>query len=152
MNMEATTFKADSQQIQWMETATSARPLKHYAKNFLLATGGVLGGGFNSDHTGRFWETVFDLPLTVAQDRSQWFRHQFLHPQGQPVFSGGVAVNQHFQPVDKAGKVVYNNLWAAGSALAHTDPIRERSLEGIAISTGIVAGKIIAACTSQGSL
>ncbi len=141
MNMEATAFHADGQQLQWVETATSARPLKHYAKHFLLATGGVLGGGFNSDHTGHFWETVFNLPLTVPQDRSQWFRHQFLHPQGQPVFSGGVAVNEQFQPLDPNGAVVYNNLWAAGGLLAHADPIRERSLEGIAIATGIAAAQ-----------
>lgn len=143
MNMEAIAFKADDQQIQLVETATSARPLKHYAKNFLLATGGVLGGGFNSDHTGRFWEVIFDLPLTVAQDRNQWFQPQFLQTQGQPVFAGGVSINDHFQPIDKAGKVIYDNLWSAGGILAYADPIRERSLEGIAISTGIMASKTI---------
>ncbi len=138
-NMEVIGFDADDQQIRWVETATSARPLKHRAENFLLATGGVLGGGFNSDHTGRFWETIFDLPLTVPQDRNAWFRHQFLHPQGQPVFAGGVCVSPQFQPVDQKGAILYNNLWAAGGVLAHADPIRERSLEGIALTTGITA-------------
>jgi glycerol-3-phosphate dehydrogenase subunit B len=142
-NMEAIGFHADGNQIRWVETATSARPIKHYARHFLLATGGLLGGGFNSDHTGRCWETLFDLPLTITQDRNAWFHHQFLHPQGQPVFTGGVAVNSEFQPMDNAGEVIYNNLSVAGSALAHTDPIRERSLEGIAISTGIAASKAI---------
>ena len=138
-NMEVIGFQADDQQIRWVETATSARPLKHRAANFLLATGGVLGGGFNSDHTGRFWETIFNLPLTVPPDRNAWFRHQFLHPQGQPVFAGGVAVNDHFQPMDQKGAVIYNNIWAAGGILGHADPIRERSLEGIGIATGIAA-------------
>lgn len=138
-NMEAIGFHAEGQTIRWVETATSARPMKHYAKHFLLATGGVLGGGFSSDHTGRFWETIFNLPLTVPQDRSQWFRHQFLHPQGQPVFAGGVCVNGQFQPVDPNGTVLYNNLWAAGSVIARADAIRTRSLEGLAIATGIAA-------------
>lgn len=142
-NMEVIGFQADDQQIHWVETATSARPLKHRAANFLLATGGVLGGGFASDHTGRFWETIFNLPLTVPQDHNAWFRHQFLHPQGQPVFAGGVGVHAQFQPLDQNDTIIYNNLWAAGGVLAHADPIRERSLEGIAVATGIMAGKNI---------
>ncbi len=140
-NMEAIGFQADGNQIRWVETATSARPLKHYARHFLLATGGLLGGGFNSDHTGRCWETIFNLPLTIAQDRNAWFRHQFLHPQGQPVFTGGVAVNSAFQPVDQNGACYYDNLWAAGGVLAATDPIRERSLEGIALATGAASAQ-----------
>ncbi|MFN8486949.1 MAG: glycerol-3-phosphate dehydrogenase subunit GlpB [Caldilineaceae bacterium] len=148
-NMEAIGFHAEGQTIRWVETATSSRPLKHYAKHFLLATGGVLGGGFTSDHTGRFWETIFNLPLTVPQDRSQWFHHQFLHPQGQPVFSSGVCVNGEFQPVDQKGALRYNNLWAAGGVLAHADPIRTRSLEGMAIATGIASYQNISAAQSN---
>ena len=50
-------------------------------------------------------------------------------------------VNRQFQPVDANGSPVYANLWAAGGILAHADPIRERSLEGIAIATGIAAAQ-----------
>lgn len=139
IGMEAIGFAAEGRQIRSVATGTSARPLQHHARHFLLATGGVLGGGFNSDHTGRCWETIFNLPLTVPQDRRQWFRHQFLHPAGQPIFTGGVAVNDQFQPVDRMGAVVYDNLWAAGGVLAYADPIRERSLEGLAITTGVAA-------------
>ena len=63
--------------VQWVETATSSRPLKHRADAYLLATGGILGGGFDSDHTGRIWETVFGLPLTIPQKRYEWFRPAF---------------------------------------------------------------------------
>lgn len=139
IGMEVSGFVADGPMIREVQSATSARPLRHFAKNFLLATGGILGGGFTSDYTGHCWETIFHLPLTIPQDRQQWFRHQFLHPQGQPVFQGGVMVNQALQPVDQAGAVIYQNLWAAGGLLAHADPIRERSLEGLAIATGITA-------------
>jgi len=144
IGMEAIGFHAAAGVIESVESATSARPLKHRANAFLLATGGVLGGGFNSDHTGHFWETVFDLPLTVPQDRRQWFRPGFLDPQGQPAFRGGVAVNDAFQPVDAAGKVVYANLWAAGGLLAHMDPILERSLEAVAIASAVAAVERIA--------
>ena len=144
IGMEAIGFHAAAGVIESVESATSARPLKHRANAFLLATGGVLGGGFNSDHTGHFWETVFDLPLTVPQDRRQWFRPSFLDAQGQPAFRGGVAANDAFQPIDAVGKVVYANLWAAGGLLAHTDPILERSLEGVAIASAVAAVERIA--------
>ncbi len=71
VGMETIGFHAEDREIRWVETSTSARPLRHRARRYLLATGGVLGGGFNSDHTGRFWEVVFDLPLTVPQGRGQ---------------------------------------------------------------------------------
>jgi len=139
IGMEAVGFHAEDGVIQYVETATSARPLKHRARAFLLATGGVLGGGFDSNHAGRFWETVFDLPLTVPQDRKQWFRPLFLDERGQPAFRGGVAVNDALQPVNDAGGVVYANLWAAGGLLAHADPILERSVEGVAIASAVAA-------------
>ena len=138
--------------VRWVETDTSARPLKHAARGFVLATGGVLGGGFSSDHAGRFWETVFNLPLNVPQDRGQWFRPLFMAPEGQPVFCGGVTVNGEFQPLDGRGGVVYRNLWAAGGLLAGADPLQEHSLEGIALASGVAAGQAAAAALgAQGS-
>lgn len=128
--------------IQSISSETSARPFKHRAQKYLLATGGILGGGFNSDHTGRVWETIFDLPLTVPQDRSMWFASRFLSPSGHPVYDGGVVVDDSFQPID-GGNPTYSNLWAAGNILANSDPILERSLEGSAIVTGIAAGKAL---------
>jgi glycerol-3-phosphate dehydrogenase subunit B len=142
-NMAATEFSTDhsteGKAIQWVATATAARPLRHRARAYLLATGGILGGGFNSDHHGRTWETIFDLPLTLPPDRGTWFRPEFLDAAGHPVFQGGVQVNPMWQPVDAAGNVVYENLWAAGNLLAHADSIRTRSHEGLALATGAAA-------------
>lgn len=148
VGMEVINVGVENGRVQWVETATSARPLRHYAANFLLATGGVLGGGFQSDHTGRCWETVFHLPLNVPQERSQWFRPLFFDPEGQPVFTGGVAVNANFQPLDAQGRLHYENLWAAGGCLGGTDPIQEHSLEGIALVTGVAAGEAVAQARS----
>lgn len=130
-------------QVHWVESSTSARPLPHRAASYLLATGGILGSGFNSDINGRVWETIFDLPLTVPQKRSGWFQPDFLSPNSHPVFRGGIRVNQTFQPVDENGKLLYTNLWAVGSGLAAADPIQERSLDGIAVATGIAAAQAI---------
>lgn len=141
VGMEAIGFHAQAGVIEWVATETSARPLRHRAAAYLLATGGVLGGAFASDADGRFWETIFDLPLTVPQDRRRWFRPRFLDVQGQPAFRGGVSVDSSFQPIGADGRPLYANLWAAGGVLAHSDPILERSLEGIAIVTGVAAAE-----------
>jgi len=149
VNMDVTGFRAENGHIAWVETETSHLPLKHRAEKFLLATGGLLGGGINTDHTGRVWEVIFHLPLAMPQNRGEWFRPRFLDPAGHPIFSGGAPVNRQFQPVDASGARVYSNLWAAGNILAHADPIRERSLEGIAIATGIAAAQHIAQLTTD---
>ena len=132
--------------VDWVETLTSARPLRLRAARYLLATGGILGGGFDSDHTGQVRERVFDLPLTVPQQRSQWFRAEFMHPAGHPVFRGGVAVTGEMQPCAHAGSAepLYANLWAAGGVLSGVDPIQERSLEGIALTSGLAAADALA--------
>jgi glycerol-3-phosphate dehydrogenase subunit B len=130
--------------IEWIETATSSRPLKHPARQFVLATGGIMGGGFDSNHSGRVWEVVFDLPLTTPQQRSKWFRPAFINPDGHPVYTGGVLTDARMQPRDGAGQLVYDNLWVVGDLLANDNPILQRSIEGAAVATGYAAGLSIA--------
>lgn len=140
INMPVTNRNTENGRVTWVETETSSRPLKHKADRYLLASGGILGGGINTDHNGRIWEEVFGLPLTMPAQRSEWFHVRFMDQAGHPIFQGGVPVNTQFQPIDGAG-AAYGNLWAAGGVLAHTDPIEERSLEGMAIATGIAAAR-----------
>ncbi|NOX61762.1 MAG: glycerol-3-phosphate dehydrogenase subunit GlpB [Chloroflexi bacterium] len=137
--MEVIGFQAEKGRVLWVETETAARPLRHRAENFLLATGGILGGGIDSGHAGRVWETIFDLPLTLPQQRSQWFRPRFLDPDGHPIFRGGVRVDASWRPIHESGEPVYENLRAAGSILAGFDPFAERSKEGVDIATGLAA-------------
>jgi glycerol-3-phosphate dehydrogenase subunit B len=157
-NMEVAGFQSDAGRtgngagqgrpgatVEWVETATATRPLRHRARAYVLATGGVLGGGFASAHDGRIWESVFNLPLTVENDRRTWFRAQFLDPRGQPVFQGGVRVGQDFRPLRADGATAYANVWAVGGTLAHTDPILERSMEGLSIATGAAAAEALVA-------
>jgi len=135
LNAAVIGFHAEGDRVMWIESEASGRPLRHRAEKFVLATGGILGGGINSDHTGKVWEVIFNLPLVAPAERGQWFRARFFDPDGHPIFRAGVAVNRAFQPIDARGARVFTNIWAAGNVLAHCDPIRERSLEGIAIAT-----------------
>ena len=52
-------------------------------------------------------------------------------------------------PLNVEGEVIYTNLYAVGGALANCDPIRERSLEGIALTTGFRVAEIIAGRSVQ---
>lgn len=135
LGLTVTDFQARDGRIAWVSSRASARPVKHRAQRFLLATGGLLGGGIHSDHTGRVWEAIFDLPLTTPQQRSAWFRPDFLAPDGHPVFRGGLRVGPDLRPLNADGRPAYENLWAIGNQLTDSDPIAERSLEGIALAT-----------------
>jgi glycerol-3-phosphate dehydrogenase subunit B len=123
------------------EAAGRARP--HRADRFVLATGGILGGGIVTDYAGRGRETVFDLPLVMPADRRAWFKQDFMDADGHPIYRTGVVVNADFQPVNGENRPIYNNLYAIGTTLAHAEAIRERSFEGIALTTGYVVGKAI---------
>jgi glycerol-3-phosphate dehydrogenase subunit B len=122
----------------------AARDVEYRANTFLLATGGVAGGGVRTDQTGAAWETALGLPLRAPDGRGAWFSPRFLDPQGHPIYCAGVATDERMRPLDGDGKVVYENVAVAGSALAGSDPIRERCYSGMAIATGWCAGKLLA--------
>ena len=115
----------------WVKSA--ARPSFHAAGRFILATGGFLGSGFQTDHTGYAQEIVFNLPLDAPPNREDWFHPKFLHPQGHPIFRAGVRVDTDF-------RTALENVYAAGGALPG-DFIREYSLEGTALASGFWAGE-----------
>lgn len=121
----------------------AARHLELRADAFLLATGGVAGGGIRTDHTGAVWETALGLPLEAPDSRAGWFASRFLDDGGQPIFRAGIAVDDRMRPT-AAGRVVYENVAVAGSALAGTDPVRERCQSGLALATGWQAGRLLA--------
>ena len=115
----------------WSEAASRMQP--HHAKSFVLATGGILGGGITADNNGYAHETIFGLPIKTPQYPSQWFNREFLGAGGHPINRCGIGVDSAFQPVDSSNKVIFQNLYAVGGTLGNCDPIRERSLEGIAL-------------------
>jgi glycerol-3-phosphate dehydrogenase subunit B len=142
--MEVVAADAGNGRVMAVWTEAAARRLSHRATTFVLATGGILGGGITADHDGHVREVVLDLPLNAAPDRSAWFRRGFLDPSGHPIYQAGLAVNAAFQPVNEEGQVLYQNLHAAGTTLAQCEALRERSLEGVALVSGYLVGKQIA--------
>ena len=100
-----------------------------------------MGGGITTDHLGRGREVIFNLPITLPNSRLDWFKRDFMDPAGHPVYQTGIHVNQDFQPVNGDNQPLYDNLYAIGTTLAHAEAIRERSFEGIALTTGYVVGQ-----------
>jgi len=118
------------------------------ASAFILATGQFIGGGLDSERN-RIFETFFNLPVRYPENRQEWFDPTLLTLKGQPFNGFGVEVDQNLQPVDLQGRVVYENLFAAGGIIAHGNAVTEKSGGGIAVSTGYVAGKRAAALAKK---
>jgi glycerol-3-phosphate dehydrogenase subunit B len=139
--MEVVGAAYENRHIVVIYTQAAARQQSHYFDQYVLATGGILGGGIHVGHEGEAREIIFDLPVTVPTRRSEWFKQDFLDEEGHPIYQAGLRVNQQFQPLNEANEPVYRNLFAAGTTLAHAEVIRERSLEGVALVTGYVVGQ-----------
>jgi len=76
-------------------------------------------------------------------NRGDWFQEQFLDARGHPVYRAGFRINEHYQPIDSEGKPFFENLFVAGTGLAGSDFIGERSFDGVALVTGYQSAKAI---------
>jgi glycerol-3-phosphate dehydrogenase subunit B len=118
----------------WSEA--SARQLSHTAKNYILATGGILGGGINVDSHGYAKEMIFNFPIKVPQSRMHQFQEHFLSRESHPIHLNGLNVDPELHPINGGDNSAIENLFAVGSIVGNCDPVRELSLEGIALATG----------------
>jgi glycerol-3-phosphate dehydrogenase len=130
---------ADSGKVVSVSSEAGVRDRLHPARHFLLASGGLMGGGLKTAYDGSVVETVFNLPIGAPSQRTEWLAREFFAPGGHAIYKAGVEVNQDFQPIDSDGQVMYDNVIVAGESLAHCDCIRERSLEGVAIASAYAA-------------
>ena len=125
----------------WSEAAS--RRHANRASRFVLASGGILGGGIQANYGGVVRESVFDLPVKAPSKHEEWFDRTFLSQQGHPIYRAGLLVNKQFQPIDHQGQVVYENLYVAGTILANTDSLQERSFDGVSLVSGYMVGNLL---------
>jgi glycerol-3-phosphate dehydrogenase subunit B len=104
------------------------------ARCVLLCSGRFFGRGLHAERRG-IRETIFDLPVTQPADRASWHNKELLHRPGHAINRAGVSVDDLFRPVDSRGRMLYPNLFAAGSILAHQDWMRQKCGSGLAITT-----------------
>jgi len=107
---------------------------------YILATGRFIGGGLKANDQNIF-EPIFNLPLFQPESREGWFKGSFFSDPPNPIYQAGILTDSSFRPVDERGHQILENVWVAGSILAHHHAIDEKSREGIEISTGYMAAK-----------
>jgi glycerol-3-phosphate dehydrogenase subunit B len=116
----------------------------------VLATGRFVGGGL-VDRGGVLVEPLLGLPLYDAGGR----RVDGLPPHRlvrrdqraeQPLFAAGVRTDARLRPIAAAGTPRCANLFAAGDLLGGFDPARDRTGLGVALLSGLRAGREAAAC------
>jgi glycerol-3-phosphate dehydrogenase subunit B len=110
------------------------------ADRYILATGRFIGGGLKADDE-KIFEPIFNLPLFQPESREGWFRKSFFSDLPHPIYQAGILTDSSFRPVDERGDQIFENVWVAGTILAHHHAIDEKSKEGIEISTGYTAAK-----------
>jgi glycerol-3-phosphate dehydrogenase subunit B len=141
--MQVTSADAEDGYLANLWTEAAGRRKSHPARQYVLATGGILGGGLRAGLDGEIRETALGLPVSPPLRRKDWFQREFLSSSGHPIFQAGITTDGEFQPVDASGNHIYDNLYIAGAALGGGDYIRERSLEGVSLVSGILIGKKI---------
>ncbi len=109
---------------------------EYYADKYIIATGGVIGGGIITTPF-KAYETIFNIDIDSperVEDRSE--QNVF----GNHMFAKfGVNVNNKLQALDKQGNVLYENVYFAGNTLGNYDFPTEKSGYGVACSTGYTA-------------
>jgi glycerol-3-phosphate dehydrogenase subunit B len=106
----------------------------------ILATGGLSSGGLELDLSGELTETAFGLPVNAPTDEPLFLpRYLDEHPMG----TAGLRVDPLLRPIGQDGEPVYPNLYAAGAIIGGSRPAREKSGDGISLSTGYLAAGIV---------
>ncbi len=144
---EAVSFSHDDMRIKSVTAKTPMREVTIKLESIVLATGKFIGGGLQSASVG-LKESVFNL-MTVNSifqsakelrpDRSTNIRA--LPEDGHDIFSIGLSVDPQFRPVKNDGHQFADNLFCAGSLLASYNYAAEKSGLGVALVTGLEAGK-----------
>ncbi len=109
-----------------------------HADQFVLATGGLVGKGIDSDRGG-VEEPIFDCHVAHSADRYDWFADDAFGDH--PFARFGVATNDDLRPLDRAGDEEFANLRAAGAVLGGYDFAAEKSGSGVSLATGVAAGR-----------
>lgn len=112
------------------------------ADQYVLATGGLVGKGVESDRGG-VTEPVFGCHVPHSSDRYDWFDDDTFGDHAFAQF--GVRTDDDLRPVAADGGVEFENLRAAGAVLGGYDFAAEKSGSGVSVATGHAAGRAAAA-------
>ena len=151
LNAVVTGAEHEGGRVSALKTRVGLRDERRGADWVVLATGGFAAGGLELDSRWRARETALGLPLTgMPEPGAERFRPGYF--DDHPMARAGVAVDPELRPVDAAGDRLYENVLVAGATLAGAEPWREKSGDGLSLSTGYRAAELVlAASTPAGS-
>lgn len=109
-----------------------------HARRVVLATGRFIGRGLLAERHG-VRERLMDLPVFQPADRERWHSEDLFDPAGHAINKAGVMIDEHFRPVDGAGRLIHPQLYAVGTVLAHQDWVREKCGAGLAVASARAA-------------
>lgn len=112
------------------------------AQAYVLATGGILGGGIILE-PGSACERIFGQTLPLPGEVGAWTEPDIFG--NHAVSSLGVHVDAQLRPLDASGTLALKNVFFAGRTLGGYDPAVEKSGYGVALATGWHAGLAAAA-------
>ena len=133
--------------VSALRTRVGLREERRGADWVVLATGGFASGGLALDSRWQAREPALGLPVTGAPGPGEKrFRPGYFddHPMGR----AGVAVDRELRPVDAAGERILENVVVAGATLAGAEPWREKSGDGLSLSTGYRAAELVLAASA----
>jgi glycerol-3-phosphate dehydrogenase subunit B len=107
----------------------------------VLATGGLSAGGIAVDAAGTLSEPALGLPVNGPGPGETGFLPGYLGDH--PMETAGLRVDSSLRPVGPDGEPVYPNVYAAGAVIGGARPWREKSGDGISLSTGYLAAEAI---------
>jgi glycerol-3-phosphate dehydrogenase subunit B len=108
----------------------------------VLATGGLVGKGLDSDREG-VREPVLGCHVPHPANRYEWYVDDAFGDQ--PYARFGVRADDRLRPLAADGTVQFPNVRVAGATLGGADVAREKSASGVSLATGVVAGREAAA-------
>jgi glycerol-3-phosphate dehydrogenase subunit B len=125
----------------------TGRRVPYHADQFVLATGGLVGKGIDSDREA-VREPIVDCHVPHPAERYDWFEDDAFGDH--PFARFGVEVDRDLRPLDADGDPEYENLRAAGSVLGGYDFAAEKSGSGVSLATGRVAGRAAGEAAARG--
>lgn len=116
--------------------------INHTAEAFVMATGGILGGGVILE-AGSAHENIFNITIPVPANVDEWTEPEIF---GTHLITRlGVKVNKDLHPINEKGAPILENVYFAGRTLGGYDYATEKSGFGVAAATGWKAGQMASA-------
>ena len=116
--------------IEAVFVESKGRPMSLNARAFILATGSFVGGGLWAKREG-IVEKVFDLPVFAPAERDNWFDQDYFS-RDHGIGRAGIVTDSSFRPAN----CPWENIFACGAILAHTEALKNGCGHGFAIATG----------------